>query len=1484
MAKNLGRSVSTTLDGLGYAFDKVVFQKDKPILDSELNLAQELQEILTQKSTGHLPSGWLSYRPYYTSPELENAFYTQDPTGAKPEVALVNGWPVYVTNTDTPLKHINQISLTDAELRSGSRVDGVFLEVWRSLISPESGSTEDDVFKPQPLTKVSDIHGITMLDENFGYAVGDSAVILRTTDGGVSWNSVDSPVNANFRKVKFYNSSIGYAIGEKGYVIKTLDGGSSWFVVSTPTEENLNDIYVIDDQRVCVVGNSGTVLLAVDGENFSNITEISSTTDNLRGVFFHDIAIGWIVGDNGVLLITKDGGLTWTRHTVVNLRTSDTVTENLLSVAFYNLNDGLIVGSNGTILRTSDSGYTWTSMSDRILVDGVYKSLSEIYPTKSLNLNKVFIMEEFPIKLIIGVYPDSKNYFKNLTYKVSPESYPGALVLEYTGVQDNINYINVLNLSNYATAEQLRNAVNDIRSPYLASDASLPNVDREKIRVFEASIEQEPFGQPSDFKPTAGAFSSLVPAELSFSVEDKAWIAGDDGTVLVTSNSGSKWELQNIGTGLTLYDVNYTSTTNGWFVSAEGTIVFQSESSSEIQETDLNSQAIGRIFPEGNILSDAEDYLVDNIIDPQVNVETTKRVQIQYRVRIVDGVDPFNFPESGLGHRFVYSLGPNADSNSSGNFPFVNMGDENGDYGLWRAKCRNTVDGYSWAVPMFFVTRRNSGAFDVNNNINGSTYFELNAIRPGGLTYEEVVQEDVIDVRRQININSYSHLLQKNLDKVFKNNQRTNISDKDQKGLQYGTSILAVDTYNGPNEINELVRGGVNSSAVIRDIIRTLDPNTSITEAELTFGPLDNALFHNDPAFYSAFVVRDGTVTEEPVQGTWEGLGTNTVKFNLADNFTPEGGTLEGIEYQFTSTYIDYSATGLSRVPQKPISIRYLPDPTNISSSMYFNGINSRQPEETYETFTEVISGYPDYVNIKSASVIPNNVDDRALYESTATSDVDSLDLQRSLRQYRGQQFVGSLVEYHYFLRTETATTTLRIPKNLNGYSVFGARYVKSVTGTEYKISSNFAANQSMRDRETVDNSVITDNVLVYLDEAFIIPADTIVEVVLEVTIPDDVFSGTPVLQNPPGTPILTSDLIDITVQNRGENQEALRTPFTANYNVASKGIGGQYTAMLYPIVFTNTQNQFQIDLTNSNVPGLDNGTILGLSSYQTKESDTQMYLWFQSVDPEANYFTTLPVASVDGLGSSIITINMAPDRSVTAGNVLVPILVKLNTLPDLADASRAHTFYQFIPYQTVNNLPNELKVEIVSVPDFVYVSNLGTGASSLVNGEPYEIPIEHIAVNDSSVINDNMFSNVDDLDFASFSIDTGFVKLPAIIANSVGDDLILSSPNNIGDRLGRTFYSEVSDQVFFQAEGLTISTPRKVFVPMLARVRTAVTSPVLRGELVLLVFSKVYKARIENKTGFFDDPDVEYAPGYVEFADTAVSVYRLNNKPLVRK
>jgi hypothetical protein len=319
---------------------------------------------------------------------------------------------------------------------------------------------------------------------------------------------------------------------------------------------------------------------------------------------------------------------------------------------------------------------------------------------------------------------------------------------------------------------------------------------------------------------------------------------------------------------------------------------------------------------------------------------------------------------------------------------------------------------------------------------------------------------------------------------------------------------------------------------------------------------------------------------------------------------------------------------------------------------------------------------------------------------------------------------------------------------------------------------------------------------------------------------------------------------------------------------------------------FGGTTRTITVDLASptGGYEDLTDGEILGVGSYRTPDRNYQSFIWYRATGGSGTEpFKSIPIDYVEDLGESTVVIHLDASVPLLDGVVYIPMLVKHATLANITDSSTANVFYRYRPYQTVDSLPSTLTVEIMSTPDFLYVSNLGTGGTNAVPKDPYENPIEHIPVNDDELGTDNIFSNVDDLDFTSYSIDTGFVKLPALISRKIGEDVVLSSPNNVGDRLGRSFYSECSETFRFQGEALLHPVPRKVFVPMLARIRSDLTAPFIRGELVLLVFSKAFKARVEDEIGIFDDLNEEYSPGYFETADTSIGVYRLTNNPTVR-
>jgi hypothetical protein len=138
--------------------------------------------------------------------------------------------------------------------------------------------------------------------------------------------------------------------------------------------------------------------------------------------------------------------------------------------------------------------------------------------------------------------------------------------------------------------------------------------------------------------------------------------------------------------------------------------------------SDTNKPSAGHVYKYGNV-DTGFNYLPDDLVDPAIGFETNQRVQIQYRIRVVKGLVGLTSNPDGFDPIAVKAQGAAAAPTSE---PFVNMRRELGDPGLWRAgdgtqNALATVDGYSYAVPIAVVFRRNSFAWTPtpSQNLNG---------------------------------------------------------------------------------------------------------------------------------------------------------------------------------------------------------------------------------------------------------------------------------------------------------------------------------------------------------------------------------------------------------------------------------------------------------------------------------------------------------------------------------------------------------------------------------------------------------------------------------------------------------------------------------------------------------------------------------------------------------------------------------------------
>lgn len=209
----------------------------------------------------------------------------------------------------------------------------------------------------------------------------------------------------------------------------------------------------------------------------------------------------------------------------------------------------------------------------------------------------------------------------------------------------------------------------------------------------------------------------------------------------------------------------------------------------------------------GNVKIHAADDVgldfADDIEDALVGAETTKRVQVQYRLRVIQGVDVYANPYGIDDPVVVANSVPAAPASPDGiatAYGYTNQSSA-GDPGLWRAGDGNpantigSVDGYMYAIPLMAVFRRNDTAFDRITNHNGGVASPGPSDRPDGLFYDIIDQSDVVDLRFGVSPTGwdYREVLEKNFNWLLDNAIRTEITTTLHGGTVNGSTPLYAD-------------------------------------------------------------------------------------------------------------------------------------------------------------------------------------------------------------------------------------------------------------------------------------------------------------------------------------------------------------------------------------------------------------------------------------------------------------------------------------------------------------------------------------------------------------------------------------------------------------------------------------------------------------------------------------------------------------------
>ncbi|MCV2219529.1 WD40/YVTN/BNR-like repeat-containing protein [Thauera sp. Sel9] len=152
------------------------------------------------------------------------------------------------------------------------------------------------------------------------------------------------------------------AAGSGGKILRIDPSAEDITRAPTPTGETLQDVATWDGVRVVAVGNAGVILVSADGgTTWSQVADVprSEIANKLARVRTAPGGIAVATGEMGALLMSHDFGGTWMR-----IRDEEDLAWN--DVALIGEARMVVVGEFGRILVSEDGGATWAELSSPV--------------------------------------------------------------------------------------------------------------------------------------------------------------------------------------------------------------------------------------------------------------------------------------------------------------------------------------------------------------------------------------------------------------------------------------------------------------------------------------------------------------------------------------------------------------------------------------------------------------------------------------------------------------------------------------------------------------------------------------------------------------------------------------------------------------------------------------------------------------------------------------------------------------------------------------------------------------------------------------------------------------------------------------------------------------------------------------------------------------------------------------------------------------
>ena len=299
----------------------------------------------------------------------------------------------------------------------------------------------DETVAREPLPKSwqadAELTDVFFADENLGWVVGESGTILRTRDGGNTWNTktntnsfrkdtvqlqqkfhnlqrgqftdstgitgqqpATSPITCRLNSVHFVDANQGWAVGgfklpyinrTQAVIVHTRDGGITWQSIENLAIPRLRKIEFSTPRRAIAYGDSGNVFTG-------GIFETSDAGRSWSAIW-RQTDVAWLDADQ-----TKDHFVTindvgnlghydsgqYEDAVLIGNRATNKI--NFRCVKMVNANLGVAVGNHGSLFKTDNGGLSW----QRVPTDSTHPQLANFDWRTAVVVDQKIVVAGFP--------------------------------------------------------------------------------------------------------------------------------------------------------------------------------------------------------------------------------------------------------------------------------------------------------------------------------------------------------------------------------------------------------------------------------------------------------------------------------------------------------------------------------------------------------------------------------------------------------------------------------------------------------------------------------------------------------------------------------------------------------------------------------------------------------------------------------------------------------------------------------------------------------------------------------------------------------------------------------------------------------------------------------------------------------------------------------------------------------------------------------